>query len=167
MTNEIITKSRRRISMIMLPVFIISILVGGFLVGRFSGNIGNVVSNLERPSFFPPYYLFGLVWFCLYIMLGISFWLIWRQQQLAPLSTLIIFNIVFNFAYTYAFCRFGLLAGALDLILVLVSTQWLITAFSRISTLASRLLIPYLLWIIFALFLNISLIVLNPSKLFN
>lgn len=114
---------------------------------------------LQRPSFSPPNWLFGPVWICLYILMGMSFYLIWqkieknRKAKLA--AALFLIHLFFNAIWSIIF--FGLqnlgLAFA-DIIIIWFFIIVLIFKFWNINKWSAYLLIPYLLWVSFAAALN-------------
>lgn len=119
--------------------------------------------TLNKPSFNPPDWIFGPVWTTLYVLMGISFFLVWKKNIRTPFPYLIFTaQLVLNFLWSYLF--FGLrdpllgLAG-IGLLLVLIIIN--ITVFYKISRAAAYLLIPYLVWVAFASILNCYIYILN------
>ncbi len=123
-------------------------------------------SRLNKPSWNPPGWVFGPAWSLLYTLMGTAAWLVWRQggwnRQGAALRWFIL-QWIFNALWTPLF--FGLhrpdLAFVEILILISVLTVTLVR-FWKISRPAGVLLIPYLAWVCFAAFLNLTLWRLNP-----
>ncbi|MDD5398472.1 MAG: tryptophan-rich sensory protein [Dehalococcoidia bacterium] len=122
---------------------------------------------LEKPSFTPPNWLFAPVWFLLYILMGISVFLVWRKgiKVFHVREGLIIFiiQLVLNTLWSYAF--FGLKSPLWGLVVIVpLWTAILLTMinFYRVSRTASFLLIPYILWVSYATALNFSIYLLNP-----
>ena len=129
-------------------------------------NISPWYESLAKPSFAPPNWVFGPVWTALYILMGISFAVIWRRYKIlrgAGLAMVIfVIHLFFNTLWSAAF--FGLhspLLGLVDIIILLILIIITIIFFARISYFAAFLLIPYVLWVSFATILNISIYVLN------
>jgi tryptophan-rich sensory protein len=123
-------------------------------------------TELLKPTWSPPSWLFGPVWTVLYIMIAISFgkvFLMVAQKQL-PFAVAIpfILNLIFNFAFTPL--QFGLknnLLAAIDILLVLITLLWAIYAiFPHVKWIA-YIQIPYLLWVSFATILQLSITYLN------
>jgi tryptophan-rich sensory protein len=123
-------------------------------------------ATLVKPSFSPPNYLFGPVWTILYIMMGISLYIIWNKgiKNKNVKAALYIFGIqlILNTIWSPVF--FG--AHALFLALIIIIALWFyivktIKAFAKIDKLASYLLYPYLAWVSFASILNFSVWFLN------
>ncbi|HEY1202505.1 MAG TPA: TspO/MBR family protein [Niastella sp.] len=138
----------------------------GFVSGKITReNVINWYPFLEKPSFTPPNYLFGPVWTVLYLLMGVSLYLVVRQPA-SPNRTkaLSLFSIqlLLNFWWSVFFFRFHLIAIALiDIILLLVFIILMIRSFFKLNKLASNLQWPYLAWVSFATALNMGIWVLN------
>lgn len=123
--------------------------------------------TLIKPFFNPPSWLFAPVWSLLYIMMGISAGIIWSKIEVVPelvKKALWVFAIQLLLNTLWSFLFFGLQNPLLALIEILL--LWLvifetIKIFKPIDILASKLLIPYLLWVSFATILNASIWWLN------
>ncbi|MDO8340059.1 MAG: TspO/MBR family protein [Candidatus Burarchaeum sp.] len=123
-------------------------------------------AGLNKPAFTPPSWVFGPVWTSLYILMGISLYLVLGRGLGAwgvkPALSLFSIQLVLNFLWSYLF--FGLrspLAGLICIALLWVELALTIVAFSRISRKAALLLVPYLLWVTFAVYLNFSIWLMN------
>ena len=123
-------------------------------------------SQLKKPSWSPPSWLFGPVWTLLYIVIAISFGkvfvLTWQAQ--VPLLVALPFglNIIFNLSFTPL--QFGLknnLLAALDILLILATLIWAILAIHPYSSWLAYAQIPYLLWVSFATVLQLTITRLN------
>jgi benzodiazapine receptor len=122
-------------------------------------------ATLNRPAFNPPNWLFGPVWTTLYIIMGISLYLVWTQppgkdRDMAMIAFLV--QLVLNFAWSYIFFYYKQLGFALVEIVVLwISILVMIFLFYRVKSVAAYLNIPYLMWVTFATFLNAAYFRLN------
>jgi tryptophan-rich sensory protein len=122
--------------------------------------------TLNKPVFNPPSYVFGVVWVTLYALMGISLYLVWQTglQNKKKKKAIIIFSIqlIFNVLWTAIFFGAKSITGGLIVICILL---WLIILtiykFYPISKLSAYLLIPYLLWVIFACILNAGYLRIN------
>jgi tryptophan-rich sensory protein len=123
--------------------------------------------SLQKPVFNPPGWVFGPVWTILYILIGISFFIVWRKGiRSSPIVktavACFIFQLVFNFLWTPIFLGFKQPLVALGDIVVLwlavVATIW---SFFRVSKSAGYLLLPYFLWVSFAAVLNAAICMMN------
>jgi translocator protein len=128
--------------------------------------LGNWYANLNKPFFNPPNWIFGPVWTTLYIMMGVSAFLVWRKgldDKIVRIALVcFIIQLFLNAIWTPLF--FGLrspLLGLIDIILLLNAIIVTIYVFSKISHPAALLLIPYLAWVSFATILNASLYFMN------
>lgn len=148
---------------------IISILLPlsvGAVAGMFTSQaVPTWYASLNRPSFSPPNWVFGPVWTSLYILLGISFFLIWKEEASKERDLAIkVFSIqmLLNFAWSFLFFYFNLIGAALiEIILLWTSIAAMIYLFYKIKPLAAYLNIPYLLWVSFATILNAGYYFLN------
>jgi benzodiazapine receptor len=137
--------------------------------GLASASAGEFYRDLARPSWAPPGWLFGPVWSVLYVLMGVSAWLVWRERGFAGARFALLAFIVqlaANALWTWLFFawRLGALAFAEILLLwalILVTT----VLFWRVSRLAAVLFLPYLLWVSFASALTLSTWRLNPGLL--
>lgn len=123
-------------------------------------------SSLNKPSWNPPSNVFGPVWTVLYLLMGISLWLVWKstkptnEKEIA--ITFFIIQLFLNFWWSLLFFKFHSPALALvDIILLLILIVVTIIHFFPISKVASYVLIPYVLWVAFATILNYSIWILN------
>ena len=121
--------------------------------------------TLNKPSFNPPDWVFGPVWTTLYILMGISIWLVWKNKD-SKTRTIAIkifwFQLVFNVFWTYLF--FGIKKIGLSFIEILFLSCLIlinIIYFFKINKTASYLLIPYLVWVFYASLLTYNIWMLN------
>ena len=148
---------------------IISILLPlsvGAAAGMFTSQaVPTWYASLNRPSFSPPNWVFGPVWTSLYILLGISFFLIWKEEASKGRDLAIkvfLVQMLLNFAWSFLFFYFNLIGAALiEIILLWTSIAAMIYLFYKIKPFAAYLNIPYLLWVSFATILNAGYYFLN------
>jgi benzodiazapine receptor len=149
--------------------FLISLLLPlslGAIAGMFtSQSVPEWYATLNRPSFNPPNWIFGPVWTSLYILMGISFFLIWKQEASKVRNRAILIfllQLLLNFAWSFIFFFFNLIGLALvEIILLWISIVMMLVVFYKIKPVASYINIPYLLWVTFATVLNASYYILN------
>ncbi len=129
-------------------------------------NTYNWYSQLLKPTWAPPSWIFGPVWTVLYIGIAISFGKVflmaWEKQIGLIVALPFLLNIVFNVAFTPL--QFGLknnLFAAIDIILVLTTLIWAIIAIYPHAKWIAYMQIPYLLWVSFATVLQITITYLN------
>lgn len=149
-------------------------LVGSLLVCQMAGFVGslfttpaipNWYARLNKPSFTPPNWIFSPVWISLFVLMGISLFLVWRKQDhpffrvaLICFSIQLLLNVLWSIAF------FGLqspLFGLIDILLLWIAILLTILTFFKVSSRAGLLLVPYLLWVSFAAVLNFFLWTLN------
>ena len=147
--------------------FIISLLIP-LAVGAVSSLLSGTMMApaFIQPSFSPPGYLFPIVWTILYILMGISSYLVYTSDSPAKPAALLVYAIqlVFNFFWTILFFRFSLYGLAFLWLLVLIGLiVIMICLFSKIRPAAAYFQLPYLLWCLFAAYLNFAVYMLNKS----
>lgn len=149
-------------------------LVTSIIICQLAGIIGAVFTTssisgwyagLNKPFFNPPNWLFGPVWTLLYLLMGISLYLIWNQKNGAGIKTaLIFFAIQLGLNTLWSIIFFGMhlpLVAFLEILILLLFIALTITKFFPISKISAYLLIPYLLWVSFASLLNFYIVKLN------
>jgi len=129
-------------------------------------NTENWYTQLTKPTWSPPSWLFGPVWTFLYTLIAISFgkvfWMFIKKQ--IPFLVLLPFvlNLIFNFSFTPL--QFGLknnILAAIDILLVLGTLIWAMTAIYPHAHWITYIQIPYLLWVSFATILQLTITYLN------
>jgi len=152
---------------LLLVICIAAPLIIGFVGTLFTyGGLNGWYALLAKPSFTPPAWVFAPAWTVLYILMGISLFLILKNgsgsPSLKPAIILFAAQLLINLAWSVAFFGMRAVGLALCLLLVLIA---LIAAtmlfFRRISAPAAWLLVPYLAWCCFAAALNIGIWLLN------
>lgn len=122
-------------------------------------------ATLDRPSFSPPNWLFGPVWTTLYTLMGISLFLIWKQNSSSERNLAIIIfllQLTLNFLWSFIFFYLNRIGLALiEIVLLWINIALMIVLFNKIKPIAAYLNIPYLLWVSFATALNTAYYLLN------
>ncbi len=134
------------------------------IVSCLLGNSSSGYEELIRPSFAPDGIVFPIVWIILYILMGISAYFIYCQQSCKSKNALIFYfvQLIVNSLWTFFF--FGLqmyLFGFWWIILLIVLVSITMFLFYKIKPFSAYLLIPYLIWLIFAAVLNYNIYLLN------
>ena len=120
-------------------------------------------SQLTKSNYNPPDWIFAPIWLTLYLMMTIAIWLFWHSKK-RDMNTIYIYFIHIVFNTTWSIVFFGLhqiFLALVALIVLIFLIIILIQRFKRVNLLSYYLMIPYLLWTIYALFLNFNLMVLN------
>jgi tryptophan-rich sensory protein len=148
-------------------------LIASVLICLAAGLIGSIFTtpsiptwyaSLSKPSFAPPNWVFGPVWTTLYILMGISLYLILNKGLKNVRMQVIVFGIQLVLNAVWSFLFFGLqslLYGLVGIILLWISIVITIFSFFKVSRKASFLLIPYIAWVSFATIANYYLLILN------
>ena len=123
--------------------------------------------GLAKPSFTPPDWTFTAVWISLFLLMGVSAWLVWRRTGFAhgavPLACFAA-QLALNLAWSILFFGFRLVDWALfELVVLWILVLMTTVAFYHVSRPAGLLLVPYLLWLFFAIALNASIWRLNAT----
>lgn len=130
-------------------------------------SVGDWYASLLKPSFNPPNAVFGPVWTCLYALMAIAAWRVWRAADLTtsrgPL-TLFLLQLALNLGWSVVFFGLQKIGAAVATIIVLdVAILVTLLAFRTIDRMAAFLMLPYLCWVLFATVLNVALWRLNPT----
>ena len=157
------------LSKIHWPSLLISIAIAeavGALSGVLSGDISAVYRSLILPPLSPPGWVFPIVWTILFALMGIAAYLVYhapavRSERRAALWVYAL-QLLVNFCWPIIIFRGQLFTVALAVIILLVVLVIItMVRFTRINRTAMYLLIPYLLWLLFATYLNIGVAILN------
>jgi len=124
-------------------------------------------SSLQKPDFTPPDWLFAPVWITLYTLMGISAYLVWNKgfENKNIKISLFIFAVQLLLNALWSFLFFGLhspLYAFIEIIILWIAIAIVILYFLKISLPSGFLLLPYLLWVSFAVVLNFYIMKLNP-----
>lgn len=147
---------------VFLTICFIAAAIGGIVTGP---AIDGWYETLEKPFWQPPAWVFGPVWTVLYLLMAIAAWLVWRpagaRSAAVPLSLFMV-QLVLNVAWSWIFFYLQRPGWAvLELIVLWVAIALTTLAFSRRSTVAAGLMLPYLGWVTFAGVLNFTIWRLN------
>ena len=151
-----------------LKRLIIAILIPeavGLLSSFVTGNIGSTYNIYTKPPLSPPGIIFPIVWVILYALMGIASYIVYEEARGEKAKEALTFyglQLAVNFIWPIIFFRFEAYWLAVIVILVLLALV-VITAlkFKEISEAAFWLLVPYIVWLAFATYLNIGVAVLN------
>ena len=120
-------------------------------------------SELIKSNYNPPDWIFAPVWTALYLMMTLAIWFFWHSKN-RDMNTIYIYfiHIVFNTTWSIVFFGLHQILFALIVLLILIFLiVILIIRFKRVNLVSYYLMIPYLLWTLYALFLNFNLLILN------
>jgi len=156
-------RARRSIG---LAAFIAISAVIAAIGSAFTGtSVDDWYRDLAKPAWTPPAWLFGPVWSVLYVLIGVSAWLVWRRRGLRDAAFPLLLwavQLLLNLAWSGIF--FGLRepgAALIEIVVLWGAILATIFAFWRVSRPAAMLLLPYLAWVTFAAALNFEIWRLN------
>lgn len=151
--------------------FLFSILLAnsaGFLGSFFTASsVKTWYQTINKPFFNPPSFVFAPVWTLLYILMGVSFYLIWQQtkfkSKISKLArNIFLIQLILNALWSILFFGFkNPVLAFIEIIILWILIFKNIKVFAKINKTAAYLLWPYLAWVSFASILNLSLILLN------
>ena len=138
------------------------------IIGSFftSPSIPTWYASLNKPEFNPPNWIFAPVWITLFLLMGISLYIIWSSKtKISYKKTAFIFfgvQLLLNTLWSIIFFGFqSPFYAFIEIILLWFSILITIIVFYRISRPAAYLLVPYILWVSFAAVLNFFIFILN------
>ena len=135
-----------------------------FLSSLFVGN-NDFYRTINKPFFALPDFAYGIVWTILYILIAISIYMIYSEYKFKDIknyTTALISNYIFNQLYTLIFFRLeNLFLAFVDTILIIITAINLYDETNRLNKKASKFLIPYILFSIFACILSITIYFMN------
>jgi len=128
--------------------------------------ISNWYATLIKPALNPPAWIFGPVWTTLYLLMGIAAFLVWNKgwdrKDVRKALYVFLLQLVLNAIWSIIF--FGLhspLWAFVDIVAMWLAIVWTMILFYKVSKPAMWLLLPYILWVSFAAYLNYSILMLN------
>jgi len=149
---------------------VISILIaqGAGIIGSLftTTSIDGWYAGIIKPALNPPNWIFGPVWTTLFVLMGIAAFLIWKmgleRREVKIALGIFLGQLVLNTFWSIVFFSWQSPGGALVVVILLwLAILTTIIAFYRLSKTAAWLLIPYILWVSFASYLNYSIWFLN------
>ncbi len=144
----------------------IPVLIGG-LSGFFTASgVYSWYQTIQKPSWNPPSWIFAPVWTTLYVMMGISLFLVWKADATAQIKrkAIVLFSIQLALNFSWSLIFFSLQQPGWALVEIIVMWFFIlltILAFAPINRIAAWLLVPYISWVSFATILNYTLWKLN------
>lgn len=150
-------------------------LITAIIVSELAGIIGSIFTvsavptwyeTLAKPALNPPSWIFGHVWTTLYALMGIAAFLVWKKgwDRIDVRKALFVFGVQLILNASWSIVFFGLhspLWALVNIIAMWIAIVWTMILFYKISKPAIWLLVPYILWVSFATYLNYSIWMLN------
>ena len=141
------------------------LLLPWFLSGLIFRVDSTFYTSLNLPKFAPPTYFFPIVWTILYILIAISSYIVYSKSYYkynTSYNKALIYNYIFNQLYTFFFFTLkSIFLGFVDIVLVFITSLFLYYETKEIDKKASYFLIPYVVFVLFATILNLSIYFLN------
>lgn len=137
--------------------------IGGILT---MGSVKTWYTTINKPSFNPPNGIFAPVWTSLYVLMGISSYLVWQKRKIIIgylwAVRIYLLQLILNLMWSFLFFYQHQIGFALiEIIILLISIIINAFIFYRINKTAGLLFLPYILWVIFASYLTYSIFILN------
>jgi tryptophan-rich sensory protein len=153
----------------------ISKLIVSILICELAGLIGSLFTTpailgwyagIVKPALNPPSWIFAPVWTTLFVLMGIAAFLIWRKgwsrQDVRIALSIFIGQLVLNTLWSIIFFGLHNPGGAfIEIVFLWLAILTTIIVFARISRLVAWLLLPYIIWVSFAGYLNFAIWLLN------
>ena len=142
--------------------------LAGFVGSLFTTpSIPTWYASLQKPSFNPPNWIFSPVWTTLFVLMGISAFIVWNKgldrKGVKAALLLFIIQLVLNMLWSYLFFTLhSPLYAFVEIIILWLAILLTMLKFFPISRAAGYLLLPYMLWVSFAAVLNFTIFRLNP-----
>lgn len=138
----------------------------GLLAGFLTRDSAVIYNELVKPPLSPPQWIFSVVWTLLYILMGISAYLVYQSdsdtKEKHEALRVYVIQLILNFGWSLIFFNIQAYLLAFIILLLLWFTIYImIERFGAIHMKAGKLQIPYLLWVMFAGYLNLGIICLN------
>ncbi len=120
-------------------------------------------SSLNKAIFNPPDWIFAPVWTIIYLLMTLAIWLAWNKNtQNINLIFIYLIHIFFNTTWSIVFfVMHDIFTALINLIIIILFILYLMHKYKYLSKFSYYLMIPYLLWCVYALILNLSLLILN------
>ena len=158
---------QNRITLTLLLCLAVPLVTGGLAALITMGSMDAYMEAVRQPKLSPPPALFPIVWTVLYLLMGVSSYLVCsapvpqpaRRQALLPYALQLFFNFVWPLLF---FRQQAFLPAFFWLAALWALVLWMILAFRKVSRTAAWLQVPYLLWLTFAGYLNLAVWLLNP-----
>jgi tryptophan-rich sensory protein len=149
-----------------LLIYIVSAELIGVLSALLTGSFSYFFDKYEKPPLMPPSWLFPPVWVILYAVMGISAYMIQTSDADSDTKrhalTVYWLQLAVNFSWSIIFFRFeALWTAAAVILLLIVLIVIMIKRFRKIRPIAGNINIPYLIWVMFAAYLNIAAAIIN------
>jgi len=153
------TKNKYFSLLIILVITFFASVIGGFTTAYFKEPW---YSEIVLPSFNPPSWVFAPVWTTLYIMMSLAIWRVWIIFFDRKILYIYFWHLFFNATWSIVFFGLHQIELALvNLLIIIFFVIYLTNKYQKLDIKSFFLMVPYLLWILYAFVLNLSIVVLN------
>lgn len=136
----------------------------GLIIGLITMNSMDVYKELLLPKYAPPGFIFPIAWTILYTLMGIASYIVYQSDNEDKGRVLVFYGIqlIINFIWPILFFNLHLYLFSTIWLLLLLGMVIIVTyLFYKMKPLAGYLMLPYVLWLLFALYLNFNIFILN------
>lgn len=154
------------VQLLIAVVFVAVPVLLGFLVGLLirKDTSSDWYNDLKKPAWAPPGRVIGIVWSVLYALMGLAAYLVWSKSRGSWVLPMAIFavQLAVNLFWSVAFFTLRSPKAAVGVIMLLIGLiAYTMLVFSRVSLASALLLVPYLMWVVFATSLNVFIALHN------
>lgn len=138
--------------------------VFGIIGAVLGGGTSQIYKTLNKPPLSPPGIVFPIVWSILYLLMGFAAYFISneRKEETSNLLKIYWIQLIFNALWPLVFWKLeAFWLAAIIIVVMLLLVSWLTLSAYKINNMSALLLVPYIIWLLFALYLNIGIAVLN------
>ncbi len=122
----------------------------------------DIYETINKPLLSPPGIVFPIVWFILFVLMGVSMYLVSTKTKEEEYYKIYFLQLFVNTLWTPLFFGLGnFFLALIDLILLIVLVVRMIKMFYKVNKTSAYLNLPYLVWLLFAFYLNFSILILN------
>ena len=158
--HKIIRRSERKRSLLVLAGFVAMTFGIGSLGFMTGARPDSWYDSLAKPGLMPPDWAFSVIWPALYTLLALAGWQVWRTGGRCARPALLAYGVMLMLLAMWPVVFFGLHRvgfAALELGVLWLASVITFSEFLRISPPSSWLMLPYLLWLVYAGILNITI----------
>ncbi len=142
-------------------LFVIATLVIAFFISQLTGEVNTSYNDLQQPPLSPPGIVFPIVWTILYVLLGITASYLYNNDYTKLFGAFLV-QMAFNFSWTWLFFNMNnYILSIIWICIMIILTMIIILSLKNMDQKIYVLLIPYIIWLCFALYLSIGIYILN------
>ena len=154
----------RPIKLKKLILYVVVTFLFGGIGALLGGGVSQTYTTLNKPTLSPPGIVFPIVWSILYLLMGIAAYFLSNEQnpKISGLLKIYWIQLIFNALWPLVFWRLeAYVPAAIIIAIILILVVVFTIGASKINKLSAILFVPYIIWLLFALYLNIGIAVLN------